>query len=219
MSSHNRDVPTFGSFAAFAAMAFALIVVPGPSVLFVVSRGVALGHRAVLATVSGNAIGQYVQVLLVACGVGAIVERSIVVFNVVKLCGAAYLVWLGIQAVRHRRRFSTATEATDVMRSRRSLLLDGFVVGVANPKSIVFFAAILPQFVVAGGAPAPLQMLLLGVVWVAVALVSDTAWGLCAGTARNWFMRAPHRMQRIGAAGGIVMIGLGVRLALSGRHD
>ena len=104
-------MPSTGSLLAFAAVSFALIVVPGPSVLFVVGRAVAYGRRAALATVAGNAAGMYVQVLLVALGLGAIVERSITVFTVVKLAGSAYLMWLGVQAIRRRRHASAALGA------------------------------------------------------------------------------------------------------------
>lgn len=212
-------MPSVATLLAFAAASFALIVVPGPSVLFVVSRGVALGRRAALATVIGNSAGEYLQVLCVAVGIGAVVERSIVVFTTVKLAGAAYLVWLGVQAIRQRRAMSKIVDVAGVARSRRSLLFDGFMVGVANPKTIVFHAAILPQFVVTGGAPAGLQMAFLGVIFVAVALVSDSAWGLFAGTARGWFARSPRRLELLGGTGGLVMIGLGLRLAFSGRKD
>jgi threonine/homoserine/homoserine lactone efflux protein len=212
-------VPPVDSLAAFAALALALIVVPGPSVMFVVSRAVALGRRAAVATVVGNAMGAYVQVIAVAVGLGAIVERSIVVFTIVKLVGAAYLVYLGVQAIRHRRALSSVVRGTTAAKPRRSLITDGFVVGLANPKTTVFFAAILPQFVERGGAPAGLQMLVLGLIFVAIALVSDTTWGFAAGTARDWFARSPRRLERLGAAGGAVIIGLGVRLAVSGRSD
>jgi threonine/homoserine/homoserine lactone efflux protein len=217
-------VPSTGSLLAFAAVSFALIVVPGPSVLFVVGRAVAYGRRAALATVVGNAAGMYVQVLLVALGLGAIVERSITVFTVVKLAGSAYLMWLGVQAIRRRRDASAALHAVGragavAAPSARTFATEGLVVGLANPKAIVFFAAILPQYVERGGAPAPIQMALLGVVFVVIALVSDSVWGLVAGTARDWFARSPRRIERLGAVGGAVMIGLGVRLAVSGRAD
>lgn len=203
----------------FAATAFLLIVVPGPSVMFVVSRGVALGRRAAVLTVLGNAAGAYTQVLLVAAGLGALVQRSIAVYTVVKLIGAAYLVYLGIQAFRHRRRLHLTTDEDLPARSARRLVLDGYVVGVANPKVIVFFAAILTQFVDPDGGPVPLQMAVLGLIFVLIALVSDGAWGLMAGSARGWLARSPRRLSVLGGTGGLVTIGLGVRLAVSGRTD
>lgn len=212
-------MPSAGAIAAFAALSFALIVVPGPSVMFVVSRGVALGRRAALLTVAGNAAGVYLQVLLVAVGLGAIVERSVVAFTTVKLAGAAYLVWLGIQALRNRHQLARALDVVGTVRTRRSVFADGFVVGAANPKAIVFFAAILPQYVTTGGAAVGLQMAFLGLVFVVIALVSDGVWGLVAGTARGWFSRSPDRLARLGGVGGATMIGLGVQLAVSGRSD
>ncbi|HEX6255469.1 MAG TPA: LysE family translocator [Euzebyales bacterium] len=212
-------MPPVGSVVAFAALSFVLIVVPGPSVMFVVSRGVALGRRAALLTVAGNAAGVYVQVLLVAVGLGAIVQRSIVLLGAVRLLGAAYLVWLGIQAIRHRGGLSGVVDVAGRGRSVRSVVADGFIVGVANPKAIVFFAAILPQYVSAAGAPIGIQMAMLGLVFVGIALVSDSVWGLAAGTARRWFSRSPQRLARLGGLGGLTMIGLGVHLAVTGRGD
>jgi threonine/homoserine/homoserine lactone efflux protein len=212
-------VPPASSLLAFSAAAFALIVVPGPSVLFVVSRALALGRRAALLTVVGNAAGAYVQVLCVALGLGAVVQRSILVYEGVKLAGAAYLVFLGVQAIRHRRDSSFAADVAVLPRPPWRIVRDGFVVGVANPKVIVFFAAILPQFIDKGGAPAGVQMAVLGLIFVGIALVSDSTWGLMSGTARQWFAGRPKRAERLSAAGGTVMIGLGVRLALTHRAD
>lgn len=215
----HAHMPPIGSIAAFAALSFALIVVPGPSVMFVVSRGIALGRRAALLTVAGNALGVYVQVVLVGVGVGALVERSVVAFTVIKLIGSAYLMWLGVQAFRNRQRLAAVVDTVDAVRPARSVFADGFIVGIANPKAIVFFAAILPQYVAADGASAGLQMAFLGLVFVVIALLSDSAWGLVAGTARQWFTRSPRRRARLGGAGGLTMIGLGIHLAVSGRTD
>jgi threonine/homoserine/homoserine lactone efflux protein len=214
-------VPSVSSFAAFAAISFAIIIIPGPSVMFVVGRALSLGRRAALVTVMGNAAGFYVQVLLVAVGLGAVVERSVAVFNAIKLVGAAYLVWVGVQAIIHRKRNAAQTmtvEGTATL-AHRSLFVDGFVVGVANPKTIVFFAAVLPQFVATGGAPAGVQMIVLGVVFAVIALASDSVWGLAAGTARQWLSRSPGRLEAIGAAGGVAIVGLGVQVALTRRAD
>ncbi|MBV9951790.1 MAG: LysE family translocator [Acidimicrobiia bacterium] len=212
-------MPSSSTLLAFSAAAFALIVVPGPSVLFVVSRALALGRRAALLTVVGNAAGAYTQVLFVALGLGAVVQRSIVIYDVVKLVGAAYLVFLGVQAIRHRHDSSFVADAAVVPRPPWRVMRDGFVVGVANPKVIVFFAAILPQFIDKDGAPAGVQMAVLGLIFVAIALVSDSTWGLMSGTARQWFASRPKRIGRLGATGGTVMIGLGLRLALTRRSD
>lgn len=214
-------MPPVSSLAAFAAVSFAIIIIPGPSVMFVIGRALSLGRRAALITVAGNALGFYVQVLLVAVGLGAIVERSVAVFNTIKLVGAAYLVWVGVQAIIHRKQNAARTmtvEGTAVL-AHRSLFVDGFVVGVANPKTIVFFAAVLPQFVTADGAPAGVQMIVLGLIFAAIALASDSVWGLAAGTARAWLSRSQGRLEAIGAAGGVAIVGLGVRVALTRRSE
>ena len=207
------------SLLAFAATAFALIVIPGPSVLFVISRGVALGRRAAVATVLGNAAGAYAQVVVVALGLGALIERSATLFTAVKLVGAAYVVYLGVQAIRHRERLASVIDAATAPRGRRRILREGFVVGVTNPKAAVFMAAVLPQFTDPAGGHVPIQLLVLGLVFVAIALVSDSIWGLAAGSARTWLGRSPRRLEALGGIGGLVMIGLGVRLAVTGRQD
>ncbi len=203
---------------AFVLASFILVVVPGPSVLFVISRGVALGRKAAVLTVLGNEIGLFLQVLLVAAGIGSLVERSVVAYEVLRIAGAAYIVYLGVQAIRHRRSLSTVLDVT-ATRSSRHIVREGFIVGITNPKAIVFFTAVLPQFVDPDGAAVPLQMVVLGMISVTVAFLSDSAWGVLAGTARAWLSGAPHRLERLGGAGGLMMIGLGTRLAVTGRRD
>ncbi|GHI83507.1 lysine transporter LysE [Streptomyces xanthophaeus] len=205
---------------AFAAMSFLLIIIPGPSVLFVIGRALAHGRRAALTTVVGNTLGAFALVVAVALGVGAVVERSVLVFTALKLAGAAYLVYLGIKAVRGRGALHAAAVG-DAGPGRGSLrtVWEGFAVGVANPKTMVFFAAVLPQFVDRGQGHATLQMLLLGLVFNLIALASDSAWGLVAATTRTWFARSPRRLSLIGGAGGITLIGLGVTVAATGHKD
>jgi threonine/homoserine/homoserine lactone efflux protein len=208
----------WSTFAGLVLASFILVIIPGPSVLFVISRGVALGRRAAVLTVLGNEIGLFVQVLLVAAGIGAVVQRSVLAFEVLRLVGAAYIVYLGVQAIRHRRALSTVLDVT-ASRGSRHIVREGFIVGVTNPKAIVFFTAVLPQFVDPNGAAVPLQMAVLGLISVTVAFVCDSAWGVLAGTARAWLSGAPHRLERLGGAGGLIMIGLGARLAVTGRSD
>ncbi|WP_189299093.1 LysE family translocator [Streptomyces cinerochromogenes] len=205
--------------AAFSALSFLLIVVPGPSVLFVVGRALAHGRRAALTTVVGNTLGAYVLVVAVALGIGSVVERSVLVFTALKLAGAAYLVYLGVRAWRQRGSLRAAVAESGPARGGLRTLGEGFAVGVANPKTMVFFAAVLPQFVDREQGHVPAQMLLLGLVFNAVAVVSDGAWGLAASAARDWFARSPRRLSAVGGAGGLTMIGLGVTVALTGRKD
>jgi threonine/homoserine/homoserine lactone efflux protein len=212
-------VPPIDRVLAFSLVALVFVAIPGPSVLFTISRALTLGRRPALLTVVGNAAGVYVHVLAVAFGVGAIVQRSIAAFTALKVVGAVYLVYLGVQAIRHRRALAEMLEVHVSVASTRRVLLDGFVVGVSNPKSIVFFAAVLPQFVDPDAGPAGTQILVLGLVAIAAALVSDSVWAMVAGTARQWFVRSPERLARINGVGGLAMVGLGIRLAFTGRKD
>jgi threonine/homoserine/homoserine lactone efflux protein len=208
-----------GHLLAFALLSFILIVVPGPNVLFVISRSLMLGRAAGVGTAVGGQIGVYAQVAAVAFGVGTLVERSVAVFTIIKLAGAVYLVYLGAQAIRHRRSLAAALDAAAQRKTLARILRDGFVVGVTNPKAIVFFAAVLPQFADRSAGHVPLQMLLLGAVFIAIAVFCDSTWALAAGTARSWLARSPRRLELIGGAGGFVMIGIGASLAVSGRRD
>ncbi|HZM83889.1 MAG TPA: LysE family translocator [Candidatus Limnocylindrales bacterium] len=205
---------------AFAIMSFVLIVIPGPSVLFVIGRALAHGRRAALTTVVGNTLGAYVLVIAVALGVGSVVERSAVVFMALKLAGAAYLVYLGIKALRQRGSLRASFGGVESPEhGPLRTLWDGFAVGVANPKTIVFFAAVLPQFVDRGQDHVVVQMLVLGLVFSVIAVVSDSVWGLVASTARDWFARSPRRLALVGGVGGVTMIGLGVAVAATGHKE
>ncbi|HEY8480980.1 MAG TPA: LysE family translocator [Spirillospora sp.] len=204
---------------AFSAMAFAIIVIPGPSVLFVVGRALAHGRRTALAGVAGGGLAALVLTAAVAVGVGSVVERSAVVFTVLKTVGAVYLCYLGVQAIRHRRSLHDAVGPVEDGPGGRRALVQGFLVGVTNPKSTVFFAAVLPQFVVREQGHATLQMMAFGLIFALIALVSDSVWGIAAGTARTWFARSPRRLAAVGGAGGLMMIGLGVTVATTGRKD
>ncbi|PSM39018.1 lysine transporter LysE [Streptomyces dioscori] len=202
------------SLLAFAAMSLVVIAIPGPSVLFVVGRALAHGRRTALATVLGNLLGCYALVLAVALGVGALVQSSTTVFTALKLAGAVYLVYLGVQAYRHRGRLrADLTTGEGERRGDLRTVLDGLVVGATNPKGLVFFAAVLPQFVNHDAGNIPLQMMLLGLIHAAIGLVCDTVWGLGASAARTWFAGSDRRLSMIGGAGGIALIGLGLTVA------
>jgi threonine/homoserine/homoserine lactone efflux protein len=194
LPGYPRIVISDGHLAGFALISLALIIVPGPNVLFVVSRSLMLGRGAGVATAAGGQIGASLQVAAVAFGVGELVERSAAVFTVIKLAGAAYLAYLGVQAIAHRHSLAAALDATGQQKNVAVIVRDGIVVGVSNPKVIVFFVAVLPQFVDRHAGHVPVQMLLLGAVWSAIALVCDSSWALA-------------------------MIGIGVGLALTGRKD
>jgi threonine/homoserine/homoserine lactone efflux protein len=208
-----------GHLLAYLLTIFVLIVIPGPSVLFVVSRGVAHGRRAALATVLGNTAGLAVLVMVVSLGLGSIVSESLAVFTAIKLAGAAYMVYLGIKMFRDRDALARMLDATVAPRGMRRMLREGFVVGVTNPKALILLTAVLPQFVDAKAGNVQLQLVILGGISLLVGLCTDGSWALAAGTARTWIARSPRRLELIGGAGGLVLIGLGVRLAVTGRKD
>ena len=210
---------------AFAAMSLLVVLIPGPSVLFVIGRALAHGRRTALATAVGNVFGSYLLVVAVAVGVGSLVEQSAAVFLGVSLGGAAYLVFLGVLGFRHRGELRVSTAEPASARPARPThgdlrtILDGALVGVTNPKGVVFFAAVLPQFVDPSAGQVPLQMLLLGLIPITIGLVTDTLWGLTASATRTWFARSDRRLSLIGGAGGFTMIGLGLTVAVTGRTD
>ena len=204
---------------AFVVLSYLLILAPGPNVLFVVSRSLQVGRASGIAAVVGGQTGVYVQVIAVAFGVGALAARSVAVFTVIRLAGAAYIVFLGVQAIRHRKSLAAILGGRVAPASTSRMLRDGFVVGLTNPKAIVFFAAVLPQFANRSAGHVPLQLLLLGLIFVAIALVSDSMWAVAAGTARTWFTRSPRRLEAVGGASGLAMIGIGASLALAGGKD
>jgi threonine/homoserine/homoserine lactone efflux protein len=206
-------------FLAFCVLSLVVIAIPGPSVLFVVGRALAHGRRTALASVLGNELGELALACLVAVGLGPIVERSALVLAVMKTAGAAYLIFLGVRAILQRRAHDLAAEVGRRSRGHLRSVADGFLVGVANPKTAVFFIAILPEFVSRASGHIAMQMLMLAVVFVLIAAVSDSAWSLLAGAARDWLGRSPRRLELIGGAGGLAMIGLGITLAVTGRKD
>jgi threonine/homoserine/homoserine lactone efflux protein len=203
----------------FVIVSIVLIVVPGPGVLFIVGRALAHGWRTAIATAVGHAAGNYVVAACVAFGLGTLLERSAQAFVAIKLAGALYLVWLGVQAIRRRGALASAMSAASGPRAGWRALRDGFAVGVTNPKSLILFGAILPQFVNRDAGHIPAQMLVLALVSVFIGAVTDSVWGLAASGVRAWFAGSPRRFALVGGAGGLAMIGVGVTVALTGRKD
>lgn len=212
-------VVTADQVLAFGLAAFILIVIPGPSVVFVIGRALSYGQGVALASVLGNSTGLFVVMSLVAVGLGAVVAESIVVFTVLKFAGAAYLVWLGIQALRHRRGLHVESGPARMPVSSSRAIRQGFVVGVSNPKGFMIFAALLPQFVVRDQGGVPTQMFVLGLVAVLLGLASDAVWAATASKLRDWFNASARRGRALGTVGGVSMIGLGVGIAFTGRPE
>lgn len=187
------------------------IQVPGPSLLFTIGRALTVGRREALLSVLGNGIGVTTQVLLVALGLGSVVAASTTVYTVIKVVGAVYVIWLGVQAIRHRGEARRALES-QVSAQPGDALRIGFVVGVTNPKTVLFFVAFLPQFTAPTAGHVGVQMMLLGLAFGVMAICSDSLWAVLAGKARDWFAREPKRFDKVGAAGGVMMVGLGAVL-------
>lgn len=201
---------------AFSLTALLLVLLPGPSVLFAIGRALALGRKAAIISVVGNASGMYVQVIAVSLGLGVLLAQSIVLMTVVKFAGAAFLVYLGIQAIRHRNDAAQPVGEIKPIGAVRNFF-EGAFVGLTNPKTIVFFLAILPQFVEpSSGTALGVQMLALGGIFVTLCVIFDSGYALAAGAARTWFGRSPQRLSNLGVAGGVAMIGLGVGVAVTG---
>jgi threonine/homoserine/homoserine lactone efflux protein len=210
-------VPTLSQWLAFVIASALFIQVPGPSLLFTIGRALTVGRRDALLSVVGNALGIVTQVLGIAVGLGAVVAASAHAYTVLKVIGAGYVVWLGVQAIRHRGDARAALEDVDLVRvpparARRSLRV-GFTVGVTNPKTIVFFVAFLPQFVNDSAGHTGLQLALLGLVFGTLCVASDSIWALAAARARDWFARRPQRLDTLSLTGGVMMIGLGATMA------
>ena len=209
---------SIGQILGVALASIVIIVVPGPGVLFIIGRALAYGRRTAILTALGHNAGSYVVAAAVALGLGQLVERSDTVFLIVKLAGAAYLAWLGIQAIRHRARLADALNAATEGGDRHALR-KGFVIGITNPKAYILFGAILPQFVNRAAGDVTGQMLLLALVPNTIGLVTDNLWALSASTFRAWFARSPRRLQLVGGAGGLAMIGVAVTVVVARRSD
>jgi threonine/homoserine/homoserine lactone efflux protein len=200
--------------------AMIIILAPGPSVLFVIARAIAWGRKVAVFTVAGNVTGAFFLSSLVAFGLGPILSRSALAYSAVQWGGGGYLVYLGITAIKARK-----IAAAD-MKSQGSVVptfwrsaRDGFWVGALNPKGLVFYAAVLPQFVDIERGNVTGQLLFLGALFSILAFISDGTWGLLAGTARAWLASDEKRLELLRIIGGCVMIILGLLVIASALRD
>jgi threonine/homoserine/homoserine lactone efflux protein len=196
---------------AFFVASIVIIMVPGPSVLFTLARGVAWGRSVAVLTVLGNSIGTLLLSVVVALGLGPLISHSLAFSITLQLAGGGYLVWLGFQALRHRREHAQAMTQREETKPRAvSIVRQGFTVGILNPKSLVFFAAVFPHFVDRTRGNVTVQLLILGVIFSVMAFFSDGTWGFIAGTAREWLSGSASRLVALRTIGGCVMTTLGV---------
>jgi threonine/homoserine/homoserine lactone efflux protein len=206
--------PAWPLFSAFLLASFVLAVTPGPGVIYIVTRSLVQGRRYGFASVAGVALGNLGNATAASIGLAALFAVSSVAFSAVKYAGALYLVYLGVQMLRSAPTESPA--AVPLAVSQRRIFRDGFIVALLNPKTTVFFAAFLPQFL-SPSAPPMLQGMSLGSIFVAIAAVTDSAYALAAGMVApalrgSSLRRASRRL------GGGMFIGLGVFTALAGSR-
>lgn len=207
-------MPSLPTLALFSLAALALLAVPGPAVLYIVSQSVARGRRAGLVSMLGIETGGLFHVAAAAIGLSALLASSAHAFTVVKYAGAAYLIALGLfRLFRHSEK---ENPVADPSAGLRPLFLQGVVVNVLNPKTALFFLAFLPQFVRSGHGPAALQIIVLGLLFLALAVLSDGAYALLAGSAGARLRRSRKTQALSRYASGGVLVGLGVAAALAG---
>ena len=213
-------MPEPSTFLLFVAAAVVLLVIPGPAVIFIVTRSVAHGRSAGLVSVLGVHTGSLVHVTAAALGISAILAASATAFSIVKYLGAAYLIFLGLQRLLRRGDGDDAPAAVSPMPPAR-IYGQGIVVNVLNPKTAIFFLAFLPQFVNPSRGPVAIQIALLGACFIVLGIVSDSAYALLAGTLATRLRRSGGARRRLERASGVIYVGLGATAALAGdggRH-
>jgi threonine/homoserine/homoserine lactone efflux protein len=208
-------IPSAANIGAFALFGIVLLLIPGPAVLYIVGRSVEQGRLAGVVSVLGITTGTLVHVVAAVVGLSALVVKSVLAFSIVKYVGAAYLIYIGL-----RRLFSRADPSPEAVQlPRRSLwrlYSDGFIVNLLNPKTALFFLAVLPQFVDVARGGAPSQFALLGLLFAGMGLLSDSAYALLAGTAGSWMKRRQGFLKAQHYITGTLFIGLGVSAAFAG---
>ena len=203
--------------AVFVVAALVLLLVPGPSVLYVVARSIDQGRRAGITSVLGIHVGTLVHIAAATAGLSALIVSSAVAFTAVKTAGAVYLIGLGLWTIFVRR--AEPDVALGGQRALRRVFAQGIVVNVLNPKTALFFLAFLPQFVDPNAAHPALQVAFLGLLFMALGLVTDSLWAVVAGTAGGVLRRSTRYVKIQRYVTGSVYVGLGVATALVGAED
>lgn len=202
-------MPDLGLFIAASAL---LAVAPGPDIIYVLTRGIAQGWRAGVAAALGFATGCIFHTVLAAVGIAALIRSSGLAFDLVRYAGAAYLVWIGIQALRHAASFSLAGAGEP--RALGTIYRQSVIGNMLNPKVTLFFLAFLPQFVDTGAGHVGWQMALLGAVFMVLTAVIFGAVAVFSGWIGAWVRRKPAIGQRLNVFAGVTFIALGIRVAL-----
>lgn len=213
-------MPSTTTLAVFSGAALVLLVIPGPAVLYVLARSAAQGRRAGLVSVAGLHTGTAVHVAAAVVGLSGVLVASAAAFTTVKLAGAVYLLYLGVRALLdYRRQRQAITPPSPSMRTLRRIYVDGVVVNVLNPKTAVFFLAFVPQFVDRTAGDAPVQLVVLGLVFIALGLLSDGAYALIGAADGDRLHRLPRVARRSHLFTGAAYLGLGVTTATAGAAD
>ena len=195
----------------FILASVAIILVPGPSVMFVIARAVAWGRLTAVLTAVGNALGMLLLSVFIAVGLGPLLQRYALLLIVVQVLGGMYLIHLGIDAWRHKQEHADdMVKIEEVKPSNYQILRQGFTVGALNPKALVFFSAVFPQFVDPDVGSITIQLLIFGAIFTALALVLDGTWGVLVGSSRDWFVTSRNRLVFLRTVGAVVMMALGV---------
>ena len=211
-------MPNGPMLAGFVAAALVILLIPGPAVLYLVTRSLTQGRRAGFVSVLGLSTGALVHVVAATAGLSAILVASSTAFTTVKLLGAGYLIYLGVRALLSARGETIDQPDLEPPRSSSRIYTDGIIVSLFNPKIGVFFLAFLPQFVDPAGAPVARQILFLGLLYVGMALITDGIYVLIASSLRGWIGGRAMRGRLPQYATGAIYIGLGLSTALSGRR-
>ena len=210
-------VPGPANLGLFASAALVLLLIPGPAVLYIVGRSVENGRVAGMVSLAGIHAATLVHVAAAALGLSAILASSALAFSIVKYAGAAYLIWLGLRKLFGPSE-ATVAKATDHAIGYARLLRDGFVVNLLNPKTAIFFLAFLPQFVEVNRGHVPMQIAILGLLFVSLGFVTDGCYALAAGTAGNWLKRSRAYLNFERYVSGVLFIGLGLTAAFAGNQ-
>jgi threonine/homoserine/homoserine lactone efflux protein len=203
-------VPTVHQIVAYAIIVTVVVLIPGPSALFVVTRAVSFGRTMALVSVVGNALGLSVQVALVAISLGALSSVSGVILRGLGLVGGLVLVFLGVTAVRQRQTLAEVVVHGQLRGAPRRMFTEAILVGSTNPKSFAFLVASLSAFRVPYGGDPSLRLLVLGACFPLVALVADSGWALLGGAGAKWLSAVPRRLALIGGVGGVLMVCVGM---------
>ena len=189
----------------------AIILIPGPSVMFVIARAVAWGRVTAVLTALGNALGMLLLSVFIAIGLGPLLQRSELLLLVVQVLGGLYLIHLGLDAYRHcQEHADDMIKIEEVKPSNFQILRQGFTVGALNPKALVFFSAVFPQFVDAEAGSITFQLLIFGVIFAILSFLLDGMWGLLVGSSRDWFVTSKNRLVVLRVVGAVVMMALGI---------